>query len=159
MAGPLFNLTVMPQQQISEIQVNYTSPALQGEKVTISSSAEAYIHFMELWDIGTIEMQECFNLLLLNRSNDVLGFYRLSIGSVSGTVVDPKLVFSVALKSMASFIILGHNHPSGNLKPSNADIDLTKKLKEGGKLLDLLILDHILLSRRGYYSFADEGLI
>ena len=80
-------------------------------------------------------------------------------GSVSGTVVDPKLVFSVALKSMASFIILGHNHPSGNLKPSNADIDLTKKLKEGGKLLDLLILDHIILSRRGYYSFVDEGLI
>ena len=106
-----------------------------------------------------MDLQETFNVMLLNRANEVLGIYRLSKGSVSGTLVDPKLVFSVALKGLASVIILAHNHPSGTLKPSSADIELTRKLVEGGKLLDIQIVDHIIVTRHGYYSFADEGMI
>ncbi|MCB4800382.1 JAB domain-containing protein, partial [Neotamlana laminarinivorans] len=83
--------------------------------------------------------------------------YPLSKGGVSGTVVDAKLVFSVALKCNASSIVIAHNHPSGNLKPSEADLRLTKKLKEAGNYLDVKVLDHIILSREGYYSFADES--
>ena len=78
---------------------------------------------------------------------------------MSGTVADPKLIFAAALKACASSIILAHNHPSGNLKPSQSDIDLTRKLKDGGKLLEIQMLDHIIVTTEGYYSFADEGLV
>jgi DNA repair protein RadC len=83
----------------------------------------------------------------------------ISRGGISGTVADPKLIFAAALKASASSIILAHNHPSGSLKPSEADIRLTKKLKEGGLYLEIPVLDHIILSKEGYYSFADEGLL
>ena len=102
-------------------------------------------------------MQEQFKILLLNRANKVLGIYEVSTGGMSGTVADPKLIFATALKACASSIILSHNHPSGNLKPSNADLQLTQKVKEGGKLLDIEVYDHIILTTEGYYSFADEG--
>lgn len=74
-------------------------------------------------------------------------------------MADPKIIFSVALKAMASGIIVAHNHPSGNLNPSQTDLDLTKKMKEGGKFLELQLLDHVIISSEGYYSFADEGLV
>jgi DNA repair protein RadC len=83
----------------------------------------------------------------------------VSSGGVAGTVADPKLIFGVALKANACSVILVHNHPSDNLKPSNADKMLTEKIKQGGKLLDISVLDHLIISPEGYYSFADEGLI
>jgi DNA repair protein RadC len=97
--------------------------------------------------------------MFTNRANKVLGIFELSTGGVSGTVADPKLIFAAALKVAASGLILSHNHPSGNLQPSQADIDLTRKIKEAGKLLEIQLLDHIILTTEGYYSFADEGLI
>ena len=106
-----------------------------------------------------MEFKEEFYIILLNRANKVLGWYKVSEGGMSGTVVDPKLVFSIALKSMASAILLSHNHPSGNLKPSNEDINLTKRLKEAGALLEIPVLDHLILTSDGYYSFADEGMM
>jgi len=84
---------------------------------------------------------------------------RISIGGVSGTVVDAKLIFKKALEQLASAIILCHNHPSGNLKPSQADIDITRKLKQAGKTLDIDVLDHLIIAESGFYSFADEGLL
>jgi DNA repair protein RadC len=78
---------------------------------------------------------------------------------MAGTIADPKVIFSAALKACASSIILSHNHPSGNLKPSNADIQLTKKIVNAGNLLDIAVLDHVIVSAEGYYSFADEGLL
>jgi DNA repair protein RadC len=149
----------MAHQQISEVQVVYSSPITVANRVALTSSTDAYKILLELWEQDTMELQETFNVMLLNRANEVLGIYRLSKGSVSGTLVDPKLVFSVALKGLASVIILAHNHPSGTLKPSSADIELTRKLVEGGKLLDIQIVDHIIVTRHGYYSFADEGMI
>lgn len=106
-----------------------------------------------------MEFKEEFYIILLNRANKVLGWYKVSEGGMSGTVVDPKLVFSIALKSLASSLVLAHNHPSGNLKPSNEDINLTKKLKEAGALLEIPVLDHLILTTDGYFSFGDEGMM
>ncbi|QIJ90185.1 UPF0758 family protein [Mesoflavibacter sp. HG96] len=140
---------------IQEIKVSYTSG--NRDKVKITNSKDSYELLLSCWSQRTIELQEEFKVLLLNRNHQVLGIYPLSKGGVSGTVVDAKLVFSVALKCNASSIIIAHNHPSGNLKPSEADIRLTQKLKEAGNYLDVKVLDHIILSREGYYSFVDES--
>lgn len=102
---------------------------------------------------------EQFWLVLLNRGNRVVGMHQVSAGGVAGTVVDPKLVFRAALDRKASAIILAHNHPSGTNKPSQADINLTKKLVQAGKLLEINVHDHIIISPTGYYSFADDGLL
>lgn len=102
---------------------------------------------------------EEFWLLFLNKACEVLAREKLSIGGTAGTVADVKLAFKTALDARASAIIAVHNHPSGNLKPSDADMELTRKMKEAGKILDLPLLDHLIVSERGYYSFADEGLI
>jgi DNA repair protein RadC len=126
------------------------------KKEKIMSSADAYeVIRPYLMDLS----YEQFWVLLLSRSNEVMRKEQISSGGVSGTVADPKMIFKVALEHLASGIILVHNHPSGNLKPSHADIDLTKKIKEGGKLLDLPILDHLIFTNEGYFSFADEGML
>lgn len=140
---------------IQEIKVSYSSG--NRDKVKITNSKDSYELLLSCWSKKTIELQEEFKVLLLNRNHQVLGIYPLSKGGVSGVVVDAKLVFSVALKCNASSIIIAHNHPSGNLKPSEADLRLTEKLKEAGKYLDIMVLDHIILSKKGYYSFADES--
>ncbi len=101
---------------------------------------------------------EEFWIILLNRANKVISKERISAGGVSGTVVDAKIIFRKTLEvAPASSIILCHNHPSGNTRPSQADIDITKKLKKAGETLDILVLDHLIITENGYYSFADEG--
>ena len=100
---------------------------------------------------------EEFWVVLLNRAHFVLKKAVVSVGGISGTVADPKLIFKTALENLASAIILVHNHPSGNTKPSDSDIVLTRKMKEAGKLLEIPILDHLIFTDSDYYSFADEG--
>jgi len=95
----------------------------------------------------------------MNRRNRVLGVVEISQGGLSGTVADPKVIFAAALKSCASDIVLAHNHPSGELDPSREDIALTNKIKAGAELLDLKVLDHLIISKEGFYSFADNGLM
>jgi DNA repair protein RadC len=102
---------------------------------------------------------EEFWILLLNRANRVIRKHKISLGGVHGTVADPKIIFKTALEELASGIIVAHNHPSGNLTPSQQDIDLTRKLKEAGKLLEIQLLDHLIVAGKQYYSFADEGLL
>lgn len=102
---------------------------------------------------------EAFWILLLNRANRVIKKHQISQGGVTGTVADPKIIFKIAVEELASGIILAHNHPSGNLTASQADINLTKKLKESGKLLDIQVLDHLIIAGKKYFSFADEGLM
>lgn len=102
---------------------------------------------------------EEFWVLLLNRSNAVMKKEFVSRGGVSGTVVDPKIIFKTAVEHLASSIILCHNHPSGNLKPSEQDISLTKKMKEAGILLEIPVLDHVIITDSAYFSFADEGMM
>jgi DNA repair protein RadC len=102
---------------------------------------------------------EEFWVIMLNRANRLLKKHQISLGGVHGTVADPKIIFKTALESLASGIIVAHNHPSGNLTPSQQDIDLTKKLKEAGKLLEIQLLDHVIIASKNYFSFADEGLM
>lgn len=126
------------------------------EKPRITSSADVFDNIKaELMDIP----HEEFWVLLLNRANRVTKKKQISLGGVAGTVADPKIIFKLALEELASGIILAHNHPSGNLTASQADIDLTKKLKEAGKLLDIQVLDHLIIAGKKYLSFADEGLL
>ena len=122
----------------------------------ITSSASAYeLMKSELTDLN----HEEFWLLLLNRANVVIKKQPVSQGGVSGTVADPKIIFNHALNHLASSVILAHNHPSGNIKPSEADKRLTKQLFEAGKLLDIAVLDHIIFGGSKYFSFADENLL
>ncbi|BDC99935.1 RadC family protein [Persicobacter psychrovividus] len=102
---------------------------------------------------------EEFWLLCLNRANHVTKALRISEGGMTGTVADPKKIFLKALEMQAASIIIAHNHPSGNTTPSEADLKITKKIKEGGQLLDLPILDHLIITDHTYLSFADEGLL
>lgn len=104
-------------------------------------------------------MIEQFKIMLLNRANKILGIFTVSTRRVAGTVADSKVIFVTALKGNASSIILAHNHPSGNLKPSAADRQLTNKLTQAGKLLDISLLDNLIITADGYFSFADKGLI
>lgn len=102
---------------------------------------------------------EEFWILLMNRANEILRPVPISTGGVSGTVADPKIIFKQAIEHLASSMILVHNHPSGNLTPSQADKDLTRKLRDAGKLLDIPVLDHLIFTDKAYYSFADEGIL
>ncbi len=125
-----------------------------GKSVNVASSkAVAELFSPELADLNYEE----FWILLLNRSNKVISKHQVSKGGVAGTVVDPKMVFKKAVDCMASGIILCHNHPSGNLTPSDADISLTRKMTDAGRLLDIQVLDHLIIAGEKYYSFADEG--
>lgn len=142
---------------IAEINISYSSK--HQEEIKITNSHSAYEVLKVSWNMDVIELQEEFKIVLLNRANQVLGIFNCSKGGMSGTVVDLKLVFAVALKCTASAIIVAHNHPSGNLKPSNQDIKLTKKLREAAAFLDIEFLDHIILTRNGYFSFRDESLL
>jgi DNA repair protein RadC len=145
--------------EVAEIQLSYKSNVKPSLRPKISGSKDAYEILVMNWDESKIEFVEQFKVILLNRANKVLGIYEVSTGGVSGTVADPKLIFAAALKASASSILLSHNHPSGNTKPSQADITLTRKIKEGGTLLEIPVLDHIIVTSEGYYSFLDEGLL
>lgn len=126
------------------------------EKPKISSSKDAFDLIQgDLMDLP----HEEFWVLLLNRMHQVVKKKRISEGGVSGTVADPKIIYKLALEDLASGVIVAHNHPSGNLKPSQSDIDLTRKLKEAGRFLEVQLLDHLIIANRNYFSFADEGLI
>jgi DNA repair protein RadC len=109
--------------------------------------------------MNVIDLYEEFKILFLNRALHVLGVYTLSKGGTAGTVVDLKLMFSTALKVNACSVIIAHNHPSGVLKPSSQDIAITKRAVEFGKLVEIVVLEHLIVGRGGYYSFANEGLI
>lgn len=144
---------------VSEVKVSYVNKVKAAERKQIRSSFETYQLLLQVWEQDTMDLQEHFCVLMLNRANQVLALYRLSTGGLTGTVADPRLVFSTALKVCACSIILAHNHPSGTLRPSRADEDLTMRMKEAGRMLDIKVLDHIILSSEDYFSFADEGLI
>ncbi len=149
-------LFFFPNIQIREVQVSYQP--LKGKLFQVKSADNAFDYLSRAYDEGTIGLCEEFMVLLLNRANRVMGCLRLSKGGLTGTVVDLRILFGTALKAMASSIVIAHNHPSNNLQPSDADLDLTKKIKEAGKLLDINLLDHLVLGTDdNYVSFAHEG--
>ena len=125
----------------------------QNKRVKITCASDAF----DIMKPHLLDLQhEEFWIILLNRSNAVIKKVFISSGGIAGTVADPKLIYKHALEHLASAIILVHNHPSGNLKPSEADISLTRKLKQAGSFLEIPVLDHLIFTDHGYYSFADE---
>jgi DNA repair protein RadC len=115
--------------------------------------------FIKQFYQGDIEIYESFFLLLLNNANQTIGYAKISQGGVTSTVVDVKIIAKYVVDSLATGIILAHNHPSGNLTPSSADINTTNKVKEAMKIFDVAVLDHIILTADSFYSFANDGLI
>jgi DNA repair protein RadC len=135
--------------ELKKIQTEF--PAIK-----ISSSNEA-ANFIRRFYFDDIEIFESFFILLLNQANKTIGYAKISQGGIAGTVVDVRIIAKYAVESLAVSVILAHNHPSGNLKPSEADLTITKKIKEGLKILDIKVFDHIILTADSYYSFEDEG--
>lgn len=151
--------TAIPQQ-VSELRLHYRSKVSPSDRPQCLTSKDVHRLFRDWWDVDCIELFEEFNVLLLDRAQRAIGIFRASQGGTTATIVDPKLVFGAAIKCRANSIIVAHNHPSGQLRPSHADTAITTKLVQAGKLLDLPVLDHIILAPEGgYYSFLDEGLI
>lgn len=126
------------------------------ERKQIKSSKDIFRIFGQ--KLGDLPYEE-FWLVILNRANKIIEMKRISAGGVSGTVTDVKIILKAAIEKTASGIIVCHNHPSGNIKPSSADINLTKKIKSACELVDISFLDHIIVSFSEYYSFADEAII
>lgn len=145
--------------KVAEVQLSYKTTVKASERPQINTSEDVYRVLKENWNYEIIEFIEEFKIILLNRANRVLGIVPISVGGTSGTIADPKIIYVAALKLNAASIVLCHNHPSGNLKASHADIELTKKLKNAGLFLDLPVLDHIILTKDGFLSFADEYLM
>jgi len=126
------------------------------QKVTVNNSSEAFEYFYSrMSDLS----HEQFWVLLLNSSNEVLKMERIGVGGINGTTADPKIIFSAAIENHATALMLCHNHPSGSLKPSETDRELTKHIVAGGKTLEIKVLDHIIIGENRYYSFADENEI
>lgn len=143
--------------QANEIEIKFTARKFQYEPFTTSSDVQNLLK--QVFDTDTIEHREEFYVLLLNQQNKVLGINKIATGGISAVMVDYRIIFQVALKTNACNIILTHNHPSGNLKPSKADIDLTREVKRAGEFLKINVLDHVIMTKEAYYSFADEGLL
>lgn len=145
--------------RVAEVELVYKTNVKPSERPKISSVKDSYKLLKELWNENTIEMQEEFKVMLLNRGNKVIGIYEASAGGLTGTVADPRLILAAAIKSLAVSIIFSHNHPSGNLKPSRADEELTQKIKVAANYHDIKVIDHIIITSEAYYSFAEEGLL
>lgn len=145
---------------VSEIDIVYKRKVVckASQRPLITTASDAYEVLIHYWNEDKIELLEEFKVLFLNRANRVLQLFTVSQGGITGTVADPRVILAVALKVAATSLILAHNHPSGSLKPSCADEELTHKIREAAKYFDLKVLDHLILSSESYFSFADEGL-
>lgn len=144
---------------ISEIEVSFKPQIKAKERTTVRSSKDAFRAFLFKWDEGLVNYQEEFKVMLLNNANHVLGILDLAKGSMDTVTVDLKILLATVLKASAKKIILAHNHPSGNLNPSPDDRQLTARIKEASKLLDIQVCDHLVITNDDYYSFADNGEI
>lgn len=145
--------------RITEVELIYRSKCKASERRSISSSSAAYQALMDSWDMNKIELQEQFKVMLLDRKNGCMGISTVATGGITSCLVDLKIVFATAIKASATKIILAHNHPSGNTVPSLEDKSLTERFAQVGMLLQLPVIDHLIVTKEGYTSFADEGFI
>jgi DNA repair protein RadC len=148
--------SVMKIKLVTEPTVHKIEP---GESITLSQDAESLLRKIYENEGFDIQLYEAFVCLFMNRANKFIGYYVHSVGGMAYTAVDAKLIMSSALLTAAHNIILCHNHPSGNRKPSVNDVSLTKLLVQAGEFLSIKVMDHIILTNDGYYSFADMGEI
>ena len=156
MQADLFTPREMFNSTLAEIEISYRPKVRPSELPKVVTSSDAYQILKDVFP--NLDYREYFYILCLNRNNKILGYCQISVGGISGTVADVRIIMQTALKSNACSIILSHSHPSGNLQPSEADKDLTKKIREAGKVLDIAVLDHLIITSESYFSFADEGL-
>lgn len=140
---------------VGEVELSYKPKFKNLHKVV--SSEDAYRYLLPTYKEGTICYKEYFKVLFLNQSNQVLGYTLISEGGITDTSVDVRVILQAALLTNSVAVILAHNHPSGNLKPSKEDLRLTKQVKEAAQLMRITVTDHLILSDVSYYSFADEG--
>ena len=143
--------------KVSEIKISYMNEV--DEKITVMGSSEVYQVLKATWDLDTIELQEEFKILLLNQGNQVLGIKSMFKGGINTCSIDVRLIMGMALKANASALVITHNHPSGNLNASESDKRITSKIKECCELFDIRLLDHIIMAKNSYLSFADEGIL
>lgn len=156
-----FYFTTMNEQILiaSEIYIRY-EPKVQALSLPrIQSVDDAYQNCLMFLNSDNMNIKEEAVVLFLNRGNRVLGGYKVSSGGITGTIVDIRIILGIALKCLASGIILAHTHPSGELYPSKTDKDLTQKLKEASRLMDITLLDHLIITLESYFSFADDGIL
>lgn len=152
--------TKLPKNNmVPKIGLSYKSCADFDCLPKISNASDAYKILLDNWNADTLELLETFVILPVNFAKQVLGFIEISTGGITGTVIDLRLIFSAALLTSATAVIVAHNHPSSQTKPSQADMKITEKLVAAGRLLDIQILDHIIVTPKAYFSFGDEGLI
>lgn len=145
--------------KLPQIEVSVRIKNKGVEKHQIRCSNDIYQLSKLMFNQGTIEWTEEAIIMCMNRNNELIGFKCISSGGMAGTVIDPKVVFTIALQCSAHAVILMHNHPSGNLKTSQADDIVTQKLVEAGRMLEIQVLDHLIVTTESYYSYADNGRI
>ena len=143
--------------KVSEIKISYMNEV--DEKIKVLGSSEVYQVLKANWDLDIIELQEEFKILLLNQGNQVLGIKSMFKGGINTCSIDVRLIMGMALKANASALVITHNHPSGNLNASESDKRITSKIKECCELFDIRLLDHIIMAKNSYLSFADEGIL
>jgi DNA repair protein RadC len=150
--------------QLAELRVSYKRRKTPDGKqlrmpwmLTSSQSAEKYLH--SVWDPHKLELVEDLYLVCLNGAQEALGWVRVSSGGFDRAVVDPRMIFGIALQAASSAIVVAHNHPSGEVLPSDEDLDVTRKLAAAGQMLNVPLLDHIILTKNAAFSFADAGLL
>ena len=131
----------------------------KGDKVTITSPEKMVEVMRSIFNADTLMWTEEVIMVCLNRANDVVGYYRVSSGGFSGTILDPRVVMTIALNNASSSIILAHNHPSGNLKPSEGDKAITEKIRNACAFFDMKLLDHLIITDESYFAFSENGLL
>ena len=144
------------KKTVNKYQLKKIKSDIPSAKLT--NSLDAYEYAKQFY-FDDIEIYESFFIILLNRANNVEGFVKISQGGIAGTIVDTKIICKYALDSLASGVILVHNHPSGNINPSNADYNITTKIKKALSLLDILVIEHLIITKETYYSFADNDTL
>jgi len=145
--------------KLEEIKLHYKRKTKAEFRIQMKSSEDVYDYAKTIWETDTIDLFESSYCLFLDRKNAVIGWLKIASGGLDCTFIDPRLILATALKCAARYIILMHNHPSGNLKPSASDISLTRKLKEASELLEIPLLDHLIVTSEDHFSFANEGYL
>ena len=147
------------QNKVAEIKISYQPKQSPIQRPKLNRPEDAYFQFLEILDLSMLNIKEEAAVIYLNRGNRMIGAYKLSSGGITGTIVDIRIILAIALKGLASGIIIAHTHPSGELKPSKADLELTTRLKEAAKLMEISLHDHLIITSEAFFSFADDGII
>lgn len=145
--------------KVTEVELVYHGKTKVADRPVIFTSTDAYDLFLKTWDMNKIELQEQFRIMLLDRKNSCIGVSTVATGGITNCLADLKIVFAMALKARATNIIIAHNHPSGNIKPSQSDVNLTSRFVKAGQILELPVLDHLIVTPDGYLSLAEEGML